>query len=187
MSGRIESLTPRQRDCLRLVSSGYQTKEIAGQLGISPGRVDKHITNALRILGVSGRVQAARLLAEHERQDVASHEGAQWLGPQPLGLPDRPPAPSHLSPEGPNGLVEELPATAARPATRSFWLSTPMGRLPLPLPFARKRGSRNDLSPIETMIAMLLVATVAAAAAGATVSLLLALDQLLVLFRHSNA
>ncbi len=186
MSGKIESLTPRQRDCLRLVANGYQTKEIAERLGISPGRVDKHITGALRVLGVSGRVQAARLLADHEKQQIAPHEGAQWLGAQPLGLPDEPSPPSHNPSQGSNGLEEELPATAVRPVAPPFWLGMPMGRLPLPLPFATKRGLRNDLSPLETVIAMLAVAAVGAAAAGATVSLLLALDQLLVLYSHSS-
>ncbi len=186
MSDRIESLTPRQRDCLRLVAKGYQTKEIAERLGISPGRVDKHVTAALRDLGVSGRVQAARLLADHETLQIAPQEGAQWLGAQPLGLPGEPSAPQHVPSEGSNGLEEEAPAASARAAIQPFRLSLPMGRLPLPFPFATKGRLRNDLSPLETVIAMLVVAAVGAAAAGATVSLLLVLDQLLVLFRHSS-
>ena len=186
MNDRIERITPRQRDCLRLVASGYQTKEIAQRLGISPGRVDKHVTSALRVLGVSGRVQAARLLADHEKRQIEPNEGAQRLGAQPLGLPDEHSSLSHDSTEGSNGLEEETPAIAARPALKPFWLRMRMGRPSLPLPFATKRGLRNDLSPLETVIATLVVAAVGATAAGATVSLLLVLDQLLVLFRHSS-
>ncbi|HEX8639686.1 MAG TPA: helix-turn-helix transcriptional regulator [Allosphingosinicella sp.] len=66
----IARLTPRQRDCLRLVAQGYVTKEIARQLGISDLRASKDIDGAMRKLGVSRRIEAARLLAEHEQRGV---------------------------------------------------------------------------------------------------------------------
>jgi DNA-binding CsgD family transcriptional regulator len=66
-------LTDQQRACLRFVSVGMTSKEIAPRLGIEPGSVDQHIKTAMRILGVADRRTAARMLALHERK------GAQKL------------------------------------------------------------------------------------------------------------
>jgi DNA-binding CsgD family transcriptional regulator len=63
---RLARLTEQQRICLRLVSAGLTSKEIAPHLGIEPGSVDQHIKAAMRILGVGDRRTAARLLADHE-------------------------------------------------------------------------------------------------------------------------
>lgn len=76
----MERLTPRQRDCLRLVAQGYVTKEIARRLGISDLRAAKDIDAAMKKLGVSRRIEAARLLAEHEQRGVNVIPGA----PDPL-------------------------------------------------------------------------------------------------------
>ncbi|HEY0011396.1 MAG TPA: helix-turn-helix transcriptional regulator [Allosphingosinicella sp.] len=63
---RLARLTDQQRTCLRLVSAGLTSKEIAPSLGIEPGSVDQHIKAAMRILDVGDRRTAARLLADHE-------------------------------------------------------------------------------------------------------------------------
>jgi DNA-binding CsgD family transcriptional regulator len=69
---RLARLTEQQRVCLRLVYTHMTSKEIARLLGLEPGSVDQHIKTAMRILGVSERRVAARLLAEYEEEDAPS-------------------------------------------------------------------------------------------------------------------
>lgn len=65
-SDRLARLTEQQRACLRFVFAHLTSKEIAPHLGIAPNSVDQHIKAAMRVLGVSDRRAAARMLAEHE-------------------------------------------------------------------------------------------------------------------------
>jgi len=60
----IVSLSPQQVACLRLVGELRTSKQIAEILGISSHTVDTHLSNAVRKLGASNRMEAARLLAE---------------------------------------------------------------------------------------------------------------------------
>ena len=62
---RLERLSSGQLDCLRLVDQHLSSKEIANELHISPHTVDQRIRQALQILGVERRTQAARLVAQH--------------------------------------------------------------------------------------------------------------------------
>jgi DNA-binding CsgD family transcriptional regulator len=64
---RISRLTERQCLSLRLVYAHMSSKEIARHLGIEPGSVDQHIKSAMRILGVSNRREAAKMLADSEK------------------------------------------------------------------------------------------------------------------------
>lgn len=65
--GLLRSLTPRERDVLRLVARGMATKQVARYLGISPKTVELHKGHIYAKLGVSNqaaavhRVMAARL------------------------------------------------------------------------------------------------------------------------------
>src|SRR5690349_23305444 len=63
MAERIARLTPGQLDCLLLVDQLLSSKEIAAELKISPHTVDQRIRQALAILGVERRAQAARIVA----------------------------------------------------------------------------------------------------------------------------
>ncbi len=65
LADRVAKLAPGQLDCLRLVDAHLSSKEIAVELGISPHTVDQRIRQALQILGVVRRSQAARLVAQH--------------------------------------------------------------------------------------------------------------------------
>lgn len=78
----IEHLTEPQRECLRLVARQYNTKEIAGRLGVSPSAVDKRIERAVQLLEARSRFDAARMLARHEA-DAAS-DPLPW---QPFDVP----------------------------------------------------------------------------------------------------
>lgn len=68
---RLSRLTDKQRECLRLVYAHMSSKEIAQQLGVEPGTVDQYVKAAMRTLGVSDRRAAARMLAEHEGDNLS--------------------------------------------------------------------------------------------------------------------
>src|SRR3954466_948766 len=61
---RLAKLTPGQFDCLLLVDQHLSSKEIAAELNISPHTVDQRVRQALSILGVERRTQAARIVAQ---------------------------------------------------------------------------------------------------------------------------
>ena len=50
------TLSDRESDVLRLIASGYSNKEIAGQLSLSVKTVEAHKANAMRKLGLAGRI-----------------------------------------------------------------------------------------------------------------------------------
>ncbi|WP_294292641.1 helix-turn-helix transcriptional regulator [uncultured Sphingomonas sp.] len=78
-----ERLSPRQRECLRLVWERQATsKEIGAALGISSKTVDSHIEAAVALLGAADRRNAARI-AFGER--AGSDPG--WEAPPVAELP----------------------------------------------------------------------------------------------------
>jgi len=64
---RFDKLTPRQRDCLRLLAAPMRPKEIATSLNLSVRTVEGYIAEAVQRLGAQSALHAARLLAEHEQ------------------------------------------------------------------------------------------------------------------------
>ena len=65
--GRLQRLTPRERDIVDLLSAGASNKEIAQRLVVTERTVKAHLTAVFRKLGMSGRLQAALFVAEHGR------------------------------------------------------------------------------------------------------------------------
>jgi predicted ATPase/class 3 adenylate cyclase/DNA-binding NarL/FixJ family response regulator len=59
------SLTPAERDVVRLVSDGLGNKDIATRLFVSPRTVQTHLTHVYTKLGLSSRVQLAQEAARH--------------------------------------------------------------------------------------------------------------------------
>ncbi|WP_122263198.1 response regulator transcription factor [Ornithinimicrobium cerasi] len=59
--GEPDPLTDRERQVLRLAGEGLANGEIAGQLHLSEGTVRNYLSEAMRKLGASNRVAAARL------------------------------------------------------------------------------------------------------------------------------
>jgi two-component system response regulator NreC len=54
------ALSDRESEVLRLIASGYSNKEIASQLSVSVKTVEAHKANAMRKLGLSGRIDIVK-------------------------------------------------------------------------------------------------------------------------------
>ena len=59
------SLTPAERDVVRLVSEGLGNKDIATRLFVSPRTVQSHLTHVYTKLGLTSRVQLVQEAARH--------------------------------------------------------------------------------------------------------------------------
>jgi DNA-binding CsgD family transcriptional regulator len=60
-----ESLTPTERDVVRLVSEGLTNADVAARLFISPRTVQTHLTHIYTKLGLTSRVQLVQEAARH--------------------------------------------------------------------------------------------------------------------------
>lgn len=65
---QLASLSPRRRQCLRLLNDGLRAKEIAQRLQIEEMTVRDHLKAARATLGISDSLTAARLLVDYERR-----------------------------------------------------------------------------------------------------------------------
>ena len=54
------ALSEREAEVLRLIASGYSNKEIAGRLSLSVKTVEAHKANAMRKLGLRGRIDIVK-------------------------------------------------------------------------------------------------------------------------------
>src|ERR1700744_4162884 len=72
-------LTPRERECLRLVDQHLSSKEIARELGMSKTSVDTYCDRARRKLGVPDRYEAARLLRNQVVEPVPTGSGQDTI------------------------------------------------------------------------------------------------------------
>jgi len=54
------ALSEREADVLRFIASGYSNKEIAGRLSLSVKTVEAHKANAMRKLGLTGRIDIVK-------------------------------------------------------------------------------------------------------------------------------
>ena len=158
MAKRVGRLTAGQLDCLRLVDQHLSSKEIAGELGISPHTVDQRIRQSLATLGVDTRKHAARIVA-------------QYSGPYQRLIHQSPYIPDELQSGQPEAAVGNQIRhadragevggagflTEQRPA--SFWPS-------LQLPFATRSNPRNEMSVGQRLFWIATIAIGAAFSAG---------------------
>jgi DNA-binding CsgD family transcriptional regulator len=140
---RLARLTDKQRECLRLVYAHMSSKEIAPLLGVEPGTVDQYIKAAMRILGVSDRRAAAKMLAEQEDRIV------QPLVYQPLDIAVvGEPAMFGASTEGPREAASGGAMREDRALFEPFPAEQP-DSLPLPLPI--RGGTPSDLNQVKRL------------------------------------
>lgn len=81
---RTGDLTESQKRCLRLVSRGMSSKEIAIETGWTPQTVDTYLKKAIAALCVSSRRDAARCLREAELSQKSGSPSPD-LAPLPAG------------------------------------------------------------------------------------------------------
>ena len=65
----LATLTPREREVLRLIARGYLYKEVALELEISPKTVEHHVSSVLRKLQLTNRHQLSRWATERRLVD----------------------------------------------------------------------------------------------------------------------
>ena len=158
VADRVARLSPGQLDCLRLVDQHLSSKEIAGELKISPHTVDQRIRGALHILGVDRRTQAARLVARHCGPYQRLIHQSPYVEPEP-------------SPVQPMGAVSHQirhADRAGRVGSAGFITEQESAnfRSSLQLPFATRSNPRNEMSVGQRLLWIVLIATGAAFSAG---------------------
>jgi len=158
MTDRVARLSPGQLDCLRLVDQHLSSKEIAAELGISPHTVDQRIRQALHILGVDRRAQAARIVA-------------QFGGAYQRLIHQSP----HIEANGSGGHPEAAVGNQIRHADRAGESGGPgfiTEQRPVPFrpslqpPFATRSNPRNEMSVGQRLFWVAAIAIGAAFSAG---------------------
>lgn len=128
VTGTIDQLTARERDCLRLVARGMSSKEIALTLGLSPLTVDGYLKEAARTLGFRAGVRPR----------------ASWPRTN-ISLPRPRKSPQNLGAE-PVDLAETVHSEVPLPPKRSE--AEPRFRVP----FLRQGKQTNDLDPFNRLM-----------------------------------
>jgi DNA-binding CsgD family transcriptional regulator len=137
---RFDTLTERQKACLRLVHDLRNTAEIAREPGASKDAIDKAIKGAMAKLGANRRADAARMLIAHE---VA--RGVQRLDPQRPDLPD-PAAPVMKRPPlHPEAALDQPARLELREQQSAFELPATM-RAERPEAIGGKGNGKQDLT-----------------------------------------
>jgi DNA-binding CsgD family transcriptional regulator len=122
VSASIAALTDGQRDCLRLVYNHMKSKDIARVLAVSPHTVDMRLRTAMRTLGVTSRIEAARLLVQEEAGGETTPDRYQPLIYQAPDVADPPETPTMASPalDGSGGaanpMLSDAPPTGWQPS-----------------------------------------------------------------------
>ena len=158
---RIARLSPGQRICLRLVQERLTSKDIARELAISPHTVDQRLRQAIEILGVSSRVEAARVFAAQENDAYQS-----LIYQAPYIADDAGPAPTPWTDTGDRWREAQAVHEMQAPYL-AFASSQPASFIP-PLPV--RRGSRNDLTIMQRLGWTFAVAIGTALSAGVFLS-----------------
>lgn len=142
----FEKLTPRERDCLRLVLPLQESKRIAPELGLTAGTVDQYLKSAARKLGVSGRREAAELLRAHDEGLLQNSE----FRPSPVAEPVEPAGNDGAADEAATGHISEL-----HEARAAFMLGPQRGDWATTLLTGRAAGGNlNELSTTQRLLTM---------------------------------
>ena len=162
----VARLSDGQLDCLLLVDQHLSSKEIAVELGISPHTVDQRIRQALQILGVERRQQAARLVGRtkapyqrliHQSPHIEDNASAGHSNGA-VGFQIR-----HADRAGETGQSGFAGVELARSRTEQRLEESSS---PLPLPFATRSQPRNEMSVGFRLLWIVLIAIGSTFAAG---------------------
>lgn len=166
---RLAKLTDPQRACLRKVAQGFQYKEIARDLGITPGAVNERLKAAMRTLELNSRFDAARLLAKYEGAAAYQPPAPQPLVDQSWGLagalPDAPSV-TYTNQAGSQRQPEPVKVVQERQAVFEPVYLTPSTGSRLKLPIPTDGRPTNDLDSWQRIAWIFAVAIGAALAAG---------------------
>ena len=157
IAARVARLSSGQLECLQLVDQHLSSKEIAVELGISSHTVDQRIRQALQVLGVERRAQAARLVA-------------RYSGPYQRLIHQSP----HIEPAGDDGHPDDAVRHQIRHADRAGGVfeagfnteQRPVSGSLLQLPFATRNNPRNEMSVGQRLFWIAAIAIGAAFSAG---------------------
>lgn len=167
---RVARLSQGQLDCLLLVDQHLSSKEIAGELGISSHTVDQRIRQALQILGVERRSQAARIVARHRPPyQRLIHQSPYIEGNRTGAHPDDAISNQIRHADRAGGALETGFITEQRPITGPF----------LQPPFATRSNPRNEMSVGQRLFWIAMIAIGAAFSAGMYLAGLESLGRLL--------
>jgi DNA-binding CsgD family transcriptional regulator len=140
MESAAKRLTERQKECLRLVAQGLETKEIARLLDLTPAAVTERLRAARTTFGVGTSREAARRL-----QQIDGGEAYNRFGDIPPGL--------SLTPEfdtmGWSGREENR---SFREEQASFDGAALPGEKSLLDRLGIRRKSRDELTPKEVLV-----------------------------------
>ncbi|WP_420145350.1 LuxR C-terminal-related transcriptional regulator [Sphingobium sp.] len=138
MAETLPALSEGEKQCLRLVAQGFNSKEIARQLQVSEHTVDQRVRTSLRKYGVPSRKEAARLFVSAAQLQPQSDTYQPLIyQPEPLA-PDPEPASSLVQPDRADGQADR---TTVLQNILSF--GPPLG------------GSTNELSTDGRILAMI--------------------------------
>lgn len=137
-------LSPRQRDCLRLVADLKDSQQIGYELGISPRTADGYLRDAVQLLGAHNRRHAASLLRAHEAASAPPEKS-------PAQFPRLEPGPAAeraMEVQFSERVGEEKRISAVRDNARAFQSDDEPPYRPSRLPFLGGTMQPGDLKPI---------------------------------------
>jgi len=168
-------LSEGQRECLRLVLGHMNSKEIGRELDISPHTVDQRLRGALRILSANSRFEAARKFAEVDTEN--SYQSLIYQTPHVEKSGEGVTLNSSAKRDGSfeDPLVKDASKVDGNIAAISLDGSeTKQNRLPFP----QYRGEKNELSTVERLGWVLVIAIGSALSFGGLLAGLEALSRL---------
>jgi DNA-binding CsgD family transcriptional regulator len=169
---RVAKLTEGQLEVLRLVAEHLSSKEIAVELAISPHTVDQRIRQALQILGVSRRAQAARIVAHRcEPYQRLIHQ-SPYIEPTPAAGDEGGAISTQIRHAGRAGKAWGDPSFHTEQKRGLSWSS-------LQLPFATRSHPRNEMTVGLRLLWIVVIAMGAAFSAGMYLAGLESLSRLL--------
>ena len=154
----VRRLSDGQLEVLQLVDQHMNSKEIGARLGISSHTVDQRIRGAIKILGVSRRQEAARLVGRERPYQRLIHQTPDIDGGSPPG-------------NGDGAISYQIRhADRAGGTGAEVGLETEQGsitpRSPLVLPISTRTNPRNELTVGQRLLWIVGIAIGASFSAG---------------------